>query len=197
MTRAHDYPLVAPAASGHPLRGGAGGTRTTAPKAADRRLDQRTGCRRGRRTEGVIGTCLKMLDGFRPARPDRHRSLHEHPSDRLVRDAQVLSHVVQRPTLSVQADRLVNLRLGHHRPRLARTGDMLWIFASFGLTVLGFLAVSWHSDGVVHTVYRPDYRRVITLPYAALRTGSGRHTGRTLGFRGRRPRRSVLRPGLP
>jgi|GEM_PF-6102226 hypothetical protein len=39
-----------------------------------------------------------------PARPDRHRSLHEHPSDRLVRDAQVLSHVVQRPTLSVQGD---------------------------------------------------------------------------------------------
>ena len=73
----------------------------------------------------------------------------------------------------------------------------LWIFASFGLTVLGFHAVPWHSHGVVHRVYGLVYRLLITVPYAALRTGSGRHTGRTLGFRGRSSRRRVLRPGLP
>ncbi len=43
----------------------------------------------------------------------------------------------------------------------------LWIFASFGLTVLGFHAVPWHSHGVVHRVYGLVYRLLITLPYAA------------------------------
>ena len=38
---------------------------------------------------------------------------------------------------------------------------------------------------------------MITLPYAALRTRCGRHTGRTLGFLGRRARRRVLWPDLP
>ena len=38
---------------------------------------------------------------------------------------------------------------------------------------------------------------MITLPYAALRTRCGRHTGRTLGVRDGRSRRRVLWPGLP
>ena len=59
-----------------------------------------------------------------PARPDRHRSLHQHPSDRLIRHAQVLTQVVQRPSVLVEDDSFVNLRIGHHRPRLAPTGNV-------------------------------------------------------------------------
>jgi len=59
-----------------------------------------------------------------PARPDRHRSLHQHPSDRLIRHAQVLTQVVQRPSVLVEDDSFVNLRIGHHRPRLAPTGSV-------------------------------------------------------------------------
>jgi len=73
----------------------------------------------------------------------------------------------------------------------------LWIFAPFGLTVLGVHAVPWHSHGVVHRVYGLVYRLLITLPYAALRTGSGRQTARTLGFRGRSCRRHFSLPSFP
>ena len=71
----------------------------------------------------------------------------------------------------------------------AHLHPLFCIFAPFGRTVLGFRAVSWHSHWVVHRVYRPDYRLLITLPYAALRRLSGRRTGSTLGFRlgSRRP----------
>jgi len=50
---------------------------------------------------------------------------------------------------------------------------------------------------VVHRVYRPDYRLLITLPYAALCTRVCRHTGCTLEFRGRWCRRRVWWPDLP
>lgn len=59
------------------------------------------------------------------ARPNRHRSLGQHPSDRLIRHSQLLPQVVQRLPISVQDNRLINLRPRHDRPSLARTSNVL------------------------------------------------------------------------
>ena len=59
-----------------------------------------------------------------PAGPDRHRPLDKHSPERLIGHPQVPTQVVQRPPVPAEAVRLINLRVGHEWPRLARTGNV-------------------------------------------------------------------------
>jgi hypothetical protein len=72
-----------------------------------------------------IGSSRHRRDLPAPAPPDRHGSPHQHPPDRVIRHAQVLTQLVQRPPVPIQDDRFLDLRLGHDRPNLARTSNVL------------------------------------------------------------------------
>ncbi len=77
----------------------------------------------------------------------------------------------------------------HHR--------RFWIFGLKAQNFLGFHAVPVLSHGVIHRVYRRDYRPLITLPYAALGRASRRRTARTLGIREMLRRRHTDCPRCP